>query len=99
MPGVMGPEVRQSPSVGGHHRLAVLFDLDQTLIDSRAVEHLRDRRQWHAIYPQIPNLPPYPGIPELLSELATKGVPICVITSAPRPYCQRVLAHLKWIVA
>ena len=79
--------------------MAILIDLDQTLIDSRQVDQLRRSRQWATIYPTVPQLQPYPGITELLQELKMYEVPICIVTSSPSPYCQRVVAHWGWQIS
>lgn len=75
---------------------AVLFDLDQTLIDSTPALPLRDKRQWNLVYPMIPSLRPYDGIPELLKELRSRQVSISIVTSAPSSYCNRVLRQWNW---
>lgn len=76
--------------------MAILFDLDQTLIDTQQVEPLRRARRWAEIYPLIPQLQPYEGINELLAELHTRGIPLCIVTSSPRPYCEQVIRHCRW---
>jgi phosphoglycolate phosphatase-like HAD superfamily hydrolase len=73
--------------------MAVIFDLDLTLVDSRIAEPFRKRRDWSGVYKLIPKFKIYDGIPELLAYLRKQGVPISVVTSSPRPYCERVLTH------
>lgn len=74
----------------------MIVDLDLTLIDSKRAEALRKRRQWPQVYSLIPDLRPYEGVTELLAELRDRGVPICVVTSSPQPYCDRVIAQWEW---
>jgi len=76
--------------------MAIIFDLDQTLIDSSAAEHLRSNRQWGTVYGMIPTLTPYEGIPELLRELEKRSIPYGIVTSSPSSYCNRVLQHWGW---
>ncbi len=76
--------------------MGILIDLDQTLIDSQLAEKLRRNRQWTDVYKIIPQLHPYPGITELIEELKDIGVPICIVTSSPRPYCERIIKHCGW---
>lgn len=76
--------------------MGVLFDLDQTLIDSRRAEPLRTARRWAEVYRLIPELQPYDGISDLLAELHARQMPICIVTSSPRPYCTRVIANWGW---
>lgn len=78
---------------------AVVFDLDQTLIDSSAAEALRKAREWSKVYPMIPRLPMYKGIAEILAWLVEAGVPIGIATSSPEPYCKKVVAHHGWNIA
>lgn len=76
--------------------MAILIDLDQTLIDSHRADSLRRARQWNQVYAIIPQLLPYPGITCLLKELRDSQIPVCIVTSSPEPYCRRVIKHWKW---
>ncbi len=76
----------------------VIFDLDQTLIDSRTCQPLRKARKWPEVYKVISGLAPYGGIDDVMQWLMERNVPIGVVTSSPRPYCTRVLAHIGWKV-
>jgi HAD superfamily hydrolase (TIGR01662 family) len=68
----------------------IIFDLDQTLIDSSKIEHLRKARKWPDVYENLPLTKVYDGIPEMLSEL-TAEYKIAVVTSSPSSYCSRAL--------
>ncbi|RUR40472.1 HAD family hydrolase [Clostridium perfringens] len=74
----------------------VIFDLDQTLIDSSSALHLRRNRLWNRVYEQIPYFTVYSNINELINELRENDIKICIVTSSPRPYCQRVLQNFGW---
>jgi phosphoglycolate phosphatase-like HAD superfamily hydrolase len=74
----------------------IIFDLDQTLIDSSAAEPLRRSRRWNDVYSLIPSLMPYPGIPELLAELQNRDHSLAIVTSSPKTYCSRVIQHWNW---
>lgn len=76
--------------------MAVIFDLDQTLIDSEPAAPLRNARQWQDVYAIIPTLAPYDGVNNLIAELNSLGVPVCIVTSSPGSYCSRVIRHWKW---
>lgn len=78
--------------------MGLLIDLDQTLINSQLAEPYRRARNWQAVYKLIPELRPYTGITELLEELSSLKIPICIVTSSPRPYCERVIAYNGWTV-
>ena len=72
---------------------AAIFDLDQTLVDSGSLEPLRRRRRWAEVYRNVGQCRVFDGIKELLTELRAGGVKIAVVTSGPRTYAQKVLAH------
>lgn len=74
-------------------RQIVLFDLDQTLVDSREALPLRRKQRWQAVYQMVPELPLYEGIRDLWSQLRLAGCTIGVVTSSPRSYCQRILNY------
>ena len=76
--------------------MGVIFDLDQTLIESAPAEPLRKARKWPEVYKIIPELQPYDGISELLEILSLSGIPLCIVTSSPSSYCQRVISYWKW---
>jgi len=76
--------------------MGILIDLDLTLVDSRKAERLRSARQWNEVYKLIPQFVAYEGVEDLMTELAEKDIPVCIITSSPKPYCGRVLERFKW---
>jgi HAD superfamily hydrolase (TIGR01509 family) len=78
--------------------MAVLFDLDFTLIDSSLLVELRQTKQQHAAYQMIPQLQPYGGINELLQALSASKIPIAIVTSSRKPFCDRLIAHLEWSI-
>jgi len=71
----------------------VIFDLDQTLIDSRIAGPERQARNWSGVYKLIPHFTVYDGVLELLCGLRDRGVPHTIVTSTPRPYCEKVVDH------
>ena len=75
--------------------MAVILDLDMTLVDSSSAAQLRANRNWSAVYRCIPSFRVYDGVHELLDMLASKRVPTCIVTSAPEPYCCKVLQHFS----
>lgn len=74
----------------------IIFDLDQTLIDSSSALELRRNREWRNVYKLIPNFTDYPYISELMEELKSKNIKVCVVTSSPRSYCEKVLNNFGW---
>ncbi|NLK28034.1 MAG: HAD family hydrolase [Clostridiales bacterium] len=76
--------------------MGVIFDLDQTLIQSDEAIELRRIRRWNEVYRIIPRLTPFDGINDLISKLNVKGIPICIVTSSPSSYCNRVINQWGW---
>jgi phosphoglycolate phosphatase-like HAD superfamily hydrolase len=79
--------------------MMIIFDLDQTLIDSSTAEPLRKKRKWGQVYSLIPLLKPYPGINALMSELHSQGITLGIVTSSPRIYCTKVVDQWGWPIS
>lgn len=71
----------------------VLFDLDQTLVNSRLVETLRDQGQWEEVYRKIPECSLYPGVSEIIKDLQSADWKIGIVTSSPRQYAEKIIQH------
>ncbi len=71
----------------------VIFDLDQTLIDSRIAEPMRRARDWSNVYDLIPRFSVYEGILTLLEDLQDNDIATAIVTSSPASYGRRVIAH------
>lgn len=61
----------------------VIFDFDQTLVDTSPVEHLRSARNWKSVMAQAPSLQVYQGITEVLSDLHHSGQVLAIVTKSP----------------
>lgn len=61
----------------------IIFDFDQTLVDTSSVEDLRAARNWKAVMAQASKLPVYEGINELIQELHEAGQKIAIVTKSP----------------
>lgn len=71
---------------------AVLFDLDDTLVQTQQLKALRLARDWPKVYAAFGESWVLPGTREMLSTisvLAQTGV----VTMAPRTYAERLLQH------
>lgn len=77
---------------------AVVFDLDQTLVESRSLEELRRARRWSQIYARIRELSAYDGVATLLERLRSHGVKVGIVTSSPSSYCSRLVDHCGFTV-
>ena len=78
--------------------MAILFDLDFTLIDSSPLVELRQNRQQYAAYQTIPQIRSYPGIDKLLTTLSKRQIPIAIVTSSRKPFCDGLIARLEWSI-
>ncbi|WP_187355481.1 HAD family hydrolase [Paenibacillus tengchongensis] len=76
--------------------MGIIFDLDQTLIESHTAEQYRTARKWDVVYEMVPKLTPFEGIHELLTELNLNSVPYGIVTSSPASYCNRIIKHWNW---
>jgi len=72
----------------------IIFDLDQTLVDSEFLLESRERREWDTTYARIPEAVLYDGIPEVLRHVVSQQIATAVVTSTPRPYATKMLEHL-----
>lgn len=79
--------------------MGIIFDLDQTLVDTSHLETLRKQRNWKKIYAQIPSLIPYEGINEIIQSFNSREIPIGIVTTSPESYCSRIIRHCGWEIA
>ena len=75
---------------------AVIFDLDQTLIDSNFLEPLRKERRWSEIYMKIPQIKKYAGVEQVFTYLREKKINIALVSSSPKPYMTKICQHFGW---
>ncbi|UOQ43392.1 HAD family hydrolase [Halobacillus salinarum] len=69
----------------------IIFDLDETLVDSTALKNFRDRRDWNSCYSSLNSSYLYKGTNDLLEFCKEKGVKIGIVTMAPRKYAYKIL--------
>jgi len=75
---------------------AIIFDLDQTLVDSQRIEYLRRSRQWSKVYRSIPEIKVYGGIDNILSILRDIKIKLSIASAGPSSYIQRLVRHFGW---
>lgn len=73
--------------------MCIIFDLDQTLIDSSIAEALRTQRNWSAVKKLIPEFTIYDGIRDVLQFIEDNNIRMCIVTSSISNYCNSVLSH------
>ncbi|WP_336964108.1 HAD-IA family hydrolase [Chryseobacterium contaminans] len=71
----------------------VIFDLDQTLVNSSVLEEYRSRRDWQYTYNNLHLTNLFDGIQEMLNYITENNVKIAIVTNSPRPYAERLLKH------
>ena len=74
----------------------IIFDLDQTLVDTRPVENLRQARKWSAVMQRVPNLPVFEGISPLIAELHAAGETMAIVTKSPDMVAKAFVAQHGW---
>jgi HAD superfamily hydrolase (TIGR01549 family) len=77
--------------------IAVIFDLDQTLVETIFLEPFRKSRNWSRVYHEIENnsIDFYNGFDEVLKHISLNKIKIAVVTSSPRPYAEKLLSKLN----
>lgn len=77
---------------------AVVFDLDETLLDTSPLRDARQARQWSDVMRRVEEVEPYDvgsavaieGLPALLR---ANGIKVGVLTASPRHYAEALLEH------
>lgn len=71
----------------------VIFDLDQTLVNSSVLEEYRSRRDWQYTYNNLHLTNLFDGIQEMLNYITENNVKIAIVTNSPKLYAERLLKH------
>ena len=71
----------------------VIFDLDQTLVNSSILEEYRSKRDWQYTYNNLHLTNLFDGIQEMLNYVTENNVKIAIVTNSPKPYAERLLKH------
>ena len=74
----------------------VIFDFDQTLVDTSSLARLRTARRWSEVNRRARRLTPYPGITELLGELRAGNVTMGIVTTSPSMVAEGFVARHDW---
>lgn len=73
----------------------LIFDLDQTIINSIIAENFRKNRSWNEVYKLIPSFELYDNILDVMKRCKSSNYEIAIVTSSPSTYCNMVLNHWK----
>lgn len=71
----------------------VVFDLDDTLVDTRATHPYRERREWRKAVAAIDRTRIFDGVSEVLAVLAQREVPWAIVTTSVSFYAEAVRDH------
>jgi len=74
----------------------VIFDFDQTLVDTSPVEQLRAARNWKAVMAQASKLKVYDGVYELLKERHEAGETLAIVTKSPDMVAKAFIREHGW---
>ena len=74
-------------------KTAVIFDLDDTLVDTSELSHLRENRDWKECFKRIPETKMYDGLLEAITSLKNLEIPIGIVTSSISDYANEVLDY------
>jgi HAD superfamily hydrolase (TIGR01662 family) len=74
----------------------VIFDFDQTLVDTAPVEALRAARNWKGVMARVSSLKVYDGIHDLLAELKAAGQDIAIVTKSPDMVAKAFIREHGW---
>ena len=81
----------------GHwHSNVIIFDFDQTLVDTEPVKALRAAKNWRAVMAQAARLKVYDGISELLAALHERQQKLAIVTKSPDMVPKAFIKRHKW---
>lgn len=73
----------------------VIFDVDQTLVDTTCLERERQNRNWSLVYRLIPQAHLFDGMEEVFSIIRKCGISVALVTTTPRTYVERIVHHFN----
>jgi len=74
----------------------IIFDFDQTLVDTQPVEALRAARNWGAVMARAAELEIYAGINDLLRKLHARDQALAIVTKSPDMVPRAFIKQHKW---
>lgn len=77
----------------------VIFDFDQTLVNTSSVEHLRAARNWKGVMDQASRLPIYDGVHDMIKELYQAGQPLAILTKSPDMVAKAFIRAHGWPIS
>ena len=71
----------------------LIFDLDNTLVDTSLALSARRRRAWQEVYSLIPQFSLYEGIKELCDLIRDCHFNTCIVSTSPKRYVEKVVRY------
>ena len=72
---------------------SLIFDLDNTLVDTSFALSARSRRAWQEVYSLIPCFTLYDGMVELCDLIRKKNYNTCIVSTSPKRYVEKVVRY------
>lgn len=72
-----------------------ILDLDGTLINTSALDGLRELGRWRDIEGALPLCSPYEAVVDVLNTARSAGIKLAIFTNSPSSYAQRLLRHFE----
>lgn len=73
----------------------IILDLDGTLINTSALEGLREQGRWREIESSLHLCSPYSQVIDVLNTARSAGLKVCIVTNSPSNYAQRLLNYFN----
>ena len=73
----------------------IILDLDDTLLDTKALEPLRQAGQWRDVRNHLKRCSVHEDVLGLLTTARSAGIKIAIFTNAPSNYVQVLLKHFE----
>lgn len=73
----------------------IIFDMDQTLVDTLVLEPYRNSRDWKRVYRNIYKCQLYNGMLSVFDYIRVNAITTCIVSSAPRSYVECLVEHFN----
>ena len=74
----------------------IIFDFDQTLVDTSSLAALRKERKWSEVNRRMEHLKPYHGVSELVGELRLCEQRLAIVTTSPSMVAEAFVKRNDW---
>ena len=74
----------------------MIFDFDQTLVDTSSLASLRTARRWSEVNRRARSLSPYCGITRLFEDLRDRNQSLAIVTTSPSMVAEGFVAKYDW---